>query len=111
MIVNGMKRCAMCGEWLPVDAFPRDKNRSDGLFIYCKICNSERHKRIHLERLDTVHGIPLRSDCDTCPALKLCRAEIWRPSFNPPCTPGNKFKGNKDCKILVRRGIQAQEET
>ena len=40
-----MKSCACCKEFLPEENFSTDKSRKDGLFKYCKKCNSEQYKK------------------------------------------------------------------
>ena len=37
-----MKRCPDCGEWKPLDEFPRNKRTKDGLHAYCKPCHNAR---------------------------------------------------------------------
>ncbi|MCD4698455.1 MAG: hypothetical protein K8S16_19690 [Bacteroidales bacterium] len=45
-VVNGdkKKKCGKCGKWLTVDRFPTDRHRVDGLYGYCRDCESERQK-------------------------------------------------------------------
>src|SRR5262249_41281101 len=42
--VDDMKRCPDCGEWKPLDEFPRNKNSKDGRHAYCKPCHNARGK-------------------------------------------------------------------
>jgi hypothetical protein len=39
-----MKRCPDCGEWRPLEDFPRNKNCKDGRHPYCKPCHNARTK-------------------------------------------------------------------
>jgi hypothetical protein len=39
-----MKRCPDCGEWKPLDEFPRNRNCKDGRHPYCKPCHNARGK-------------------------------------------------------------------
>jgi hypothetical protein len=38
------KKCPTCGKILPLASFPHDKHRKDGLYIYCRDCESLRQK-------------------------------------------------------------------
>jgi hypothetical protein len=40
-----MKTCACCKEFLAEENFSTDQSRKDGLFKYCKKCNSEQYKK------------------------------------------------------------------
>ena len=44
---NGVKKkkCGKCGRWLGLEKFPRDKHRLDGLYGYCRECESKRQKK------------------------------------------------------------------
>jgi hypothetical protein len=33
------KKCIKCGEIKPYAAFPADRGKKDGLFVYCRECN------------------------------------------------------------------------
>ena len=37
-----MKRCRDCGEWKPLEEFPRNKRLKDGRHTYCKPCHNTR---------------------------------------------------------------------
>ncbi|HEY8215763.1 MAG TPA: endonuclease domain-containing protein [Acidimicrobiia bacterium] len=37
-----MKRCPDCGEWKPLDEFPRNRRTRDGRHAYCKPCHNAR---------------------------------------------------------------------
>lgn len=39
------KKCSKCQQVLPIDQFGKDKHRKDGLYLYCKPCNSARMKK------------------------------------------------------------------
>lgn len=39
-----MKTCRSCGVEKPLDEFIKDKNRPDGRYPYCKVCNAVRRK-------------------------------------------------------------------
>jgi Recombination endonuclease VII len=42
-----MKRCRDCGEFKPLDEFPRNKNCKDGRHPYCKPCHNARGKETY----------------------------------------------------------------
>jgi len=42
-----MKRCSKCGEEKSLDMFSKDKNRSDGLYTYCKECSRKDSKKYY----------------------------------------------------------------
>lgn len=42
-----MKKCSRCGEEKPIEDFPRDKSRKDGLFVYCRKCVSANSRKYH----------------------------------------------------------------
>jgi 5-methylcytosine-specific restriction endonuclease McrA len=39
------KRCPTCQEWLPLDAFNKDRNQADGKSVYCRMCRKAYDKR------------------------------------------------------------------
>ena len=39
-----MKTCRSCGVEKPFSEFIKDKNRPDGHYVYCKLCNAARRK-------------------------------------------------------------------
>jgi len=39
-----MKACRSCGVEKPFSEFIKDKNRPDGHYVYCKLCNTARRK-------------------------------------------------------------------
>jgi hypothetical protein len=43
-MLSEMKRCPDCGEWKPLDDFPRNKNCKDGRHPYCKPCHNAHGK-------------------------------------------------------------------
>jgi hypothetical protein len=58
--------------------------------------SAEASKRRAAARLEmhkkndcTYHG--KQSICERCSCLKMCRIEIERPTFWPPCTPASRF--------------------
>ena len=40
-----IKKCGKCGQTKNVCEFTKDKNRIDGLFVYCKLCKKEASKK------------------------------------------------------------------
>ena len=46
VIVNGKKRCTVCGKWLPVDKFYKCSVSTFGLSSLCKDCHYEYIKAI-----------------------------------------------------------------
>ena len=54
-----LKQCVCCSEWKPKDAYSRNKRTSDGLAIYCRVCNARKQrewKRAHPELADRYRG-------------------------------------------------------
>lgn len=51
---KGRKWCANCLQWKPPAEFPRGKNRSDGLYTYCKSCSiaKTRYNNFRMEQQD-----------------------------------------------------------
>ena len=43
-IHQSMKTCRSCGVEKPFSEFIKDKNRPDGHYVYCKLCNAARRK-------------------------------------------------------------------
>lgn len=52
-----MKKCSKCHEEKELSCFPKDKNRRDGLFCYCKDCVNKSQREKYLKRVSLV---PLR---------------------------------------------------
>lgn len=72
-----MKTCAKCQDQKPHDQFGKDKNRQDGLTIYCRDCRKARYAELRDEgkvvRGGTVIKTPPRtSTCEYC-------GEVYRP--------------------------------
>lgn len=44
-VAEGLKRCTICGEWLPVDQFARDRSRGDGRACRCQTCSKAIWRR------------------------------------------------------------------
>jgi hypothetical protein len=42
------KRCRDCGQWKPLDEFPRNRNSKDGRHTYCKPCHNARGKETYI---------------------------------------------------------------
>ena len=40
-----IKKCGKCGQTKNVCEFTKDKNRVDGLFVYCKSCKKDVSKK------------------------------------------------------------------
>lgn len=49
-IADGLKRCTICAEWLPVENFYKDRSRSDGLAAQCKTCKKVIWRRKSMMR-------------------------------------------------------------
>lgn len=49
MYILTQKKCPKCGELKDKSEFPKDKNRKDGLFCYCKRCNT-KNTRLHKDK-------------------------------------------------------------
>lgn len=60
------KRCSRCPGDQPLDAFPRDKTRPDGLHPYCKAC-IKKHRRVPTAEPVSRNGAPDGSRrCSDC---------------------------------------------
>jgi hypothetical protein len=111
------KRCSRCGAYKSLDEY-----RQPGKSSWCVPCereynrlykSSDRGKAANAkssaeyrERKKT--GEPLekadvRSPCDTCSSLTLCRVEIRRPSFWPACFECSRYY-DPALAIIVYRG-------
>ncbi|MEH0632503.1 MULTISPECIES: endonuclease domain-containing protein [Streptomyces] len=66
------KRCGRCGRVLPVTAFAKDRNRSDGLQVRCRECVAE-YSATHYRRRREAMGKPVREKVDVPAGHKLCR--------------------------------------
>jgi hypothetical protein len=66
------KRCSGCRRALPVTAFAKDKNRSDGLQVRCRECVAE-YSAAHYRRRREAMGKPAREKVDVPTGHKLCR--------------------------------------
>jgi hypothetical protein len=40
-----VKKCSKCGEIKSLDQFHNDKNRLDGLYVYCKPCKNQENRQ------------------------------------------------------------------
>lgn len=47
-----MKKCTRCKKRKPVSSFSRDKNRKDGLCLYCKACDKKYYQENRKECLE-----------------------------------------------------------
>ena len=47
IVTKDMKKCPKCGQSLPTKDFPHDYRRKDGLYIYCRACESKRQYEKH----------------------------------------------------------------
>ncbi|MFD5079189.1 endonuclease VII domain-containing protein [Streptomyces sp. NPDC058371] len=66
------KRCTGCRRDLPVAAFARDGNRSDGLQVRCRECVAQ-YSAAHYRRRREAIGKPVREKVDVPAGHKLCR--------------------------------------
>jgi hypothetical protein len=70
-----LKRCRICKERKPVDAFYRDRSRRDGLQSYCKECNSAIEKKRRRNPVERARSVQLKAgrlvkpeSCEACGA-------------------------------------------
>ena len=54
---KGTKVCSKCRRELPISEFCKDKNRKDGLNIYCRQCASERRLEYYKNNKEHVKTI------------------------------------------------------
>ncbi|MFJ7046380.1 endonuclease VII domain-containing protein [Streptomyces sp. NPDC101112] len=66
------KRCGGCRRILPVTAFAKDRNRSDGLQVRCRECVAEYSATRYRRRREAM-GKPVREKVDVPAGHKLCR--------------------------------------
>ncbi|MFD7884732.1 endonuclease VII domain-containing protein [Streptomyces bauhiniae] len=66
-----VKRCGKCERELPPAAFARDRNRRDGLQVYCRECVAE-YGAAHYRRRREAMGKPAREKVDVPSGHKLC---------------------------------------
>lgn len=45
------KLCPKCGKTLPLNNFPHDARRKDGLYIYCRVCEAARQYDKHTRNM------------------------------------------------------------
>ena len=70
---SNAKRCRKCARGLPPDAFGCDKNRSDGLQVWCRECVAEYGAARYRRRREAM-GKTVREKVDAPEGYKLCRA-------------------------------------
>lgn len=51
-----MKSCIKCNESKSLCSFSRDKNRKDGLYVYCKACTKVMHKEHYIRNYDSINA-------------------------------------------------------
>ena len=44
--MKAAKRCPICGKTKPVEEFPRNRSKKDGLASYCKPCHNKKMREI-----------------------------------------------------------------
>ncbi|MGW4320046.1 endonuclease VII domain-containing protein [Streptomyces sp. NPDC004684] len=66
------KGCRKCRQELPLAAFARDKNRPDGLQVYCRKCVAA-YSAAHYRRRREAMGKQVREKVDVPAGHKLCR--------------------------------------
>lgn len=64
---SNAKHCRKCKRELPVVAFPRGRNRRDGLQVHCRECVAE-YGAAHSRRRRDAMGMPVR--CEACRAAR-----------------------------------------
>lgn len=59
-----MKKCSRCQEEKDLSCFPKDKNRRDGVFCYCKDCANNIQRERYALKVQTTypvrHGLKVR---------------------------------------------------
>ena len=53
---EGYKRCPKCDKVKPVSEFHKNRSKSDGLQIYCRVCILERGKEYYEENKDKFYA-------------------------------------------------------
>lgn len=54
LIKKKMKKCLKCRKELGLENFSKDKSRKDKLYVYCKKCEKQKHRKYYLENLDKI---------------------------------------------------------
>ena len=65
---NATKVCTICREEKLLTAFAKDKQKPDGLYPHCKICNNLNAR--NRKRLRQLHKEPEDSRCECCGEVK-----------------------------------------
>ncbi|MFH7335351.1 endonuclease VII domain-containing protein [Streptomyces sp. KHY 26] len=125
------KECGKCGRNLPLAAFARDRNRRDGLQVYCRECVAE-YGAAHYRRRRQAEGKAVRQKvavpvghkrCPQCREVKphsewernASSSDGWA-SYRRPCRAGRNRAGypkraygltetERDLRIASRGGV------
>jgi hypothetical protein len=66
--LNATKVCTVCEQEKPVTAFSKDKQKPDGYYPHCKVCNNLNTK--NRRRLREQNPLPEDSRCECCRKVK-----------------------------------------
>ena len=61
-----MKTCIKCKETKELSCFTKDKNRADGLYVYCKECTSSSVKRSREVFRKKFYDYKVEKGCEMC---------------------------------------------
>lgn len=65
---NVTKVCTVCEQEKPLTAFSRDKQKADGFYPHCKICNNLNSK--NRKKFRKQNPLPKNSACECCGKIK-----------------------------------------
>ena len=97
-------KCQDCGEPF--------KPHSGGVVKRCPLCRSRKaYMQPKEPRVNNTFAVPVEftksSVCGRCPSLALCRREIGRVSFDPPCFVSSRHHDPSLFRIANPHGIGA----
>jgi len=86
-----MKICCKCGQDKDLNEFPRSRNTLDGLYSWCKLCNTESTQKYYLKNRDLV--------LEKRRIQKQKNAESWCQFFD------HYYGSNPRCEVCERKLI------
>lgn len=109
-----MKKCSMCGLEKDFFCFPKDKNRKDGYYVYCKKCRKE----IYLSKSENIREKSKKNYHENKEKNRQKikeRNSIWRKN-NPEYTTNRKkidpkFKMIKNVRRRLLRFLESKKLT
>lgn len=90
---ESQKRCTKCNELKSVEQYVKDRNRKDGLSVWCKMCVSEYQRGNRQKLARSSDNIPTRTTkrCPKCrlvkPCEEFCRNRSNKGGSSSQCKP------------------------